>query len=141
MILDREEPYCFTARPLTAATLTVGFNDGISQPFVKFQDDDEQDPKREKFPGQTVINPGVLVLGQPGDTSTSGRPSWAKNGSFLVYRHLKQLVPEFNQFLNDVVKALITRPHVTKEDLEKEINFLGARLMGRWKSGMIFVAS
>lgn len=81
----------------------------------------------------------MLVLGQPGDESQ--RPSWAKNGSFLVYRHLKQLVPEFNVFLKEAVLGSIFDPHLPalkdSEDLEKRVNFLGARLMGRWKSGMV----
>jgi Dyp-type peroxidase family len=117
-----------------------GFNDGISQPFVKFQDDDGQVPKRTELPGQTVVNPGVLVLGQPGDQSLATRPPWAKNGSFLVYRHLKQLVPEFNAFLKAVVLKSIFNPSLPSltdsEDLEKRVDFLGARLMGRWKSGL-----
>jgi len=116
-----------------------GFNDGISLPFVKFQDDDGQVPKRQELPGQTVVNPGVILLGQPGDLIT--RPPWTKNGSFLVYRHLKQLVPEFNTFLKEVVLRSIfdpAQPGLTSdaEDLEKRINFLGARLIGRWKSGL-----
>jgi Dyp-type peroxidase family len=113
-----------------------GFNDGISQPFVKFEDDPVQ--RRAKFPGQTVVNPGVIVLGQPGDTAP--RPPWAKNGSFLAYRHLKQLVPEFNTFLKGVVLSSIFGTLETgskdSEDLEKRVDFLGARLMGRWKSGL-----
>jgi hypothetical protein len=124
--------------------MTVGFNDGISLPYVKFADDDQQ--KRAPLPGQNVVNPGVLVLGQPGDQQT--RPSWAKNGSIAVYRHLKQLVPEFQEFLKSVVlSSIIVPPPVSEstsyssdsEDFQKRVDFLGARLMGRWKSGMISV--
>jgi Dyp-type peroxidase family len=118
-----------------------GFNDGISQPFVKFQDDDGQVPKRENLPGQTVVNPGVLVIGQPGDDFLSTRPPWAKNGSFVVYRHLKQLVPEFNDFLKAAVLGSIFDPPslpgiLGGEDFDKRVDFLGARLVGRWKSGL-----
>jgi hypothetical protein len=127
--------------------MSVGFNDGISQPYVIFADDSQQ--RRAPLPGQNTVNPGVLVLGQPGDQVT--RPSWAKNGSFAAYRHLKQLVPEFNDFLKSVVLSSITvpppvpgsqAPHSTgtdTEDFKKRVDFLGARLMGRWKSGMISV--
>ncbi|KAF8810963.1 Dyp-type peroxidase [Phlegmacium glaucopus] len=117
-----------------------GFNDGISQPYVKFEDDGEQKPtERKPFPGQIVVNPGVLVLGQPGDEST--RPSWTKNGAFVVYRHLKQLVPEFRTFLEQTVRqSIIINPSLPSlkdsEDFQKRVDFLGARLMGRWKSGM-----
>jgi Dyp-type peroxidase family len=113
-----------------------GFKDGISQPFVLFADDTQQ--KRTPLPGQRVVNPGVLVLGQTGDTVT--RPTWAKNATFLVYRHFQQLVPEFNKFLRDVVLSSIVVPPQpgstdSEEDIQKQINFLGARLVGRWQSG------
>lgn len=91
----------------------------------------------------------MLVLGQPGDASQLKRPSWAKNGSFLVYRHLQQLVPEFNSFVKDaVLRSIFDPPGLPNlaevEDIEqvlfngelaKRIDFLGARLVGRWKSG------
>jgi Dyp-type peroxidase family len=58
----------------------------------------------------------------------------------LVYRHLKQLVPEFNAFLKAAVLGTIVDPPqpglTDSEDFEKRVNFLGARLMGRWKSGL-----
>jgi Dyp-type peroxidase family len=112
-----------------------GFKDGISQPYCLFADDTQQN--RTPLPGQRVVNPGVLVLGQTGDNVT--RPAWAKNGSFLVYRHLQQLVPEFNKFLKDVVLSSIIippQPGTTDSgDIQKRVDFLGARLVGRWKSG------
>ena len=40
----------------------------------------------------------MILTGRPGDTTV--RPSWALDGSFLVFRKLKQLVPEFNAYLN-----------------------------------------
>ena len=74
--------------------------------------------------------PGVILLGQDGDeVPTSGaRPKWAINGSILAFRHLSQLVPEFNTFLeNNAIPGL-----PPKDGAE----LLGARFMGRWKSGM-----
>ena len=127
----------------SATALAVGFQDGISNPFVKIQDDDTK--KRTSLPGQTVVDPGVLVLGQPGDTLAPTRAPWTKNGSFLSYRHLQQLVPEFNAFLKDVVLSSIVTPPLPSatdsEDIQKRVDFLGARLVGRWKSGMISVTS
>ena len=57
------------------------------------------------------------------------RPPWAKNGSFLAYRQLSQLVPEFDKFLHDnpIVLSGLTR--------EEGSELAGARLFGRWKSG------
>jgi hypothetical protein len=123
-------------------TSTVGFNDGISQPFVKFEDDGDI---RKPRPGQTTVDPGVLVLGRKGDVAAKDRPVWAVLGSFVVYRHLQQKVPEFDKFLKDVVlKSIITPtpiPHgfTESDDFKNRVDFLGARLMGRWKSGTNFV--
>lgn len=65
--------------------LTKAYLDGISQPALcGFQD---------HLPGQEVIPPGIILHGHPGDTAASTRPLWAIDGSFLVFRQLKQLVP------------------------------------------------
>lgn len=72
------------------------------------------------LPGQSVINPGVILTGETGDSVT--RPSWAKDGSFLAFRQLKQLVPEFNSFL-------------TANPVNGSSDLTGARMIGRWKSG------
>lgn len=81
------------------------------------------------------MQPGVILLGRPGDheeTSPGGdastkpqqaRPAWAVDGSLLVFRYLHQRVPEFDSFLD--AKATNT---VSK-------GLLGARMVGRWKSG------
>ena len=50
--------------------------------------------------------------------------SWLRNGSYMVFRRLKQLVPEFRAF----VKQEASRLGIDEELLE-------ARLVGRWKSG------
>ncbi|KAJ7589975.1 DyP-type peroxidase [Mycena floridula] len=74
------------------------------------------------FPTQSpAIDAGHILLGEAGDGTT--RPSWAKDGSFLVFRQLKQLVPEFNSFLQTNAPS----------DMTPEL--LGARMVGRWKSG------
>jgi len=93
--------------------------DGISLPAVP--------ALTGQLPGQLVVDPGVLVLGQTGDTIT--RPAWAKNGSFFAYRQFTQLVPEFNKFLADNPIVLPGLPRDQGSEL------LGARFFGRWKSG------
>ena len=66
-----------------------GFQDGVSQPpVIGFNK-----PNKGEVPTQ----PGIFLLGEPGDVVK--RPTWAKDGSFLVFRKLKQLVPEFHDFL------------------------------------------
>ncbi|KAF7348508.1 DyP-type peroxidase [Mycena venus] len=70
-----------------------GFLDGISNPAVSGF-------TTNPMPGQSVISAGSILVGETGDTVTT-RPAWAKDGSFLVFRQLQQLVPEFNKFLTD----------------------------------------
>ena len=44
------------------------------------------------------LEPGVILISEQGD-KVANRPTWAKDSSFLVFRKLKQFVPEFNQFV------------------------------------------
>ncbi|KAJ7921946.1 DyP-type peroxidase [Mycena leptocephala] len=89
-----------------------GFLDGISNPTINAL------PGAK--PGQAVVPAGEIIVGQPGDNAT--RPAWAKDGSFLVFRQLKQLVPN-----NPIVEPGLTP--------EQGSDLLGARMVGRWKSG------
>ncbi|KAJ7270408.1 dye-decolorizing peroxidase precursor [Mycena rebaudengoi] len=99
-----------------------GFMDGISQPAVNGF-------TNPVLPSQTPVDPGTFLLGETGDPALNLRPTWAKDGSFLVFRQLQQLVPEFNQFLAD-------HPlDVDELTPEQGSELLGARMVGRWKSG------
>lgn len=99
--------------------LDFGYMDGIAQPAIKGFTSSPN-------PGQFVAQPGIILLGQDGDDTD--RPSWATGGSFMVFRQLKQLVPEFNQFLTE--NALEVDGLTAEEGAE----LLGARMVGRWKS-------
>lgn len=103
--------------------ISFGFLDGVSQPAVKGVD-------TAPNPGQETIGQGIILLGREGDGQLSQRPPWALDGSFLAFRYLHQLVPEFDLFLEK--NALVGAPS------QKEgADLLGARLVGRWKSGML----
>jgi deferrochelatase/peroxidase EfeB len=103
--------------PISNFDSSFGFNDGISQPFIEGFGD-------TVLPGQEEIRPGIVLTGHDGDTVT--RPTWAVDGSFMVFRKLTQLVPEFDAFLT--ANALAPGGPAGAE-------LLGARLVGRWKSG------
>jgi hypothetical protein len=105
---------------LTYILLDFGYLDGISNPAVEgFQ---------SPLPGQAVVPTGEILVGENGDAGIDNRPSWAKDGSFLVFRQLQQLVPEFNKFLTDnPIRAPALTPKQGSE-------LLGARMIGRWKS-------
>ncbi|MCJ1403005.1 hypothetical protein MMC11_006227 [Xylographa trunciseda] len=95
-----------------------GFLDGISQPAVQGFDTNPN-------PGQETVPAGIILLGREGDTVT--RPSWALDGSFISFRYLFQLVPEFNEFTK--ANAIPGLP------VEQGSELLRSRLVGRWKSG------
>lgn len=99
-----------------------GFLDGISQPAIN--------GFVSPLPGQTPIDPGHVLLNETGDSLT--RPAWAKDGSFLAFRQLKQLVPEFSTFLaNNPLNVSGLTP-------AQGSALLGARMVGRWKSVSTF---
>ncbi|KAL0066357.1 dye-decolorizing heme-containing peroxidase [Marasmius tenuissimus] len=99
-----------------------GYMDGISQPAI-------EGFNAGPLPGQFVAKPGAILVGEDGDFSSSGRPGWAKSGSFLAFRQLKQRVPEFNKF---VANNALSVPGLTQQE---NIDLFGARTVGRWKSG------
>jgi Dyp-type peroxidase family len=127
-----------------------GFKDGISQPaargrltsgsgfFLSPRVIDPSDPRSALFaePGQPLVWPGQFVLGYqlqdshnalnplPGVTPS---PPWAKNGSYVVVRRLKQDVPAFWKS----VSQLAGDPKFAAFGVER----LGALLVGRWQSG------
>jgi deferrochelatase/peroxidase EfeB len=116
---------------------SFGFNDGLSQPAI-------QDVDTKPVSGQETVPQGIALLGRPGDDGVVGspsgpgttRPSWALDGSFLVFRYLKQLVPEFNAFL-EANAIPVDLPIADGDPTGAEL--LGARLVGRWKSGTYWI--
>jgi len=139
-----------------------GFLDGVSQPGVRGRiSEDEhdvltlrqnpQEPLDQGKPGQDLLWPGEFIFGYPdqdplaaevkdpgvdsltgekwdGNKPSTDRPKqgpiWAKDGSFLVIRRLRQDVGGFHKFLADTATTIGTTPEL-----------LGAKLVGRWKSG------
>ena len=122
-----------------------GYLDGVSQPAVRGQID-------HLFPSETFLNPslnpnnpgqglpgadlhwpGEFVFGYPqqkptdvdapGAVADGGLP-WMKNGALMVFRKLKQFVPEFDGTVDAAAKHL-----------NMDAALLGARMVGRWKSG------
>lgn len=93
-----------------------GFRDGVSQPLI-----DGVDNKKAQRPGQQtkLFKPEEFVL-----SDLSGEQAWANEGSFMVYRRLRQDVKRFWQFMEEQSASLGMSP-------EK----LGAKFVGRWKSG------
>jgi Dyp-type peroxidase family len=115
-----------------------GFRDGVSQPGVRGF---TQAPK----PGQAMIWPGQFVLGLPRQDDADPDhpldplpcPDWAKNGSFVVMRRLRQDVDGFWQTMKDEAARIGAGPEFPGVDHTR----LASMLVGRWPSGAPFVLS
>lgn len=119
-----------------------GFKDGVSQPGIRGLTR-RQNPADDQqgVPGQDLLWPGEFVLGyptqirtpdpksgesgnvNPGPISRSG-PAWTADGSYLVFRRLRQDVAGFRDFL----AGAAADQGVSEERL-------GAKLVGRYPSG------
>jgi Dyp-type peroxidase family len=107
-----------------------GFHDGISQPGIRGRSAGRPDAV---MPGQDLLWPGEFVLGYPGQhPKDPDKPGpigrlpapWTRNGSYMVFRRLKQLVPEFHRFVASQAARLGMYPEL-----------LASRMVGRWPSG------
>ncbi|KAF8698268.1 hypothetical protein RHS03_07693, partial [Rhizoctonia solani] len=96
-----------------------GWKDRISNPWLK-----DVFCKCRRIPGQSAIDPEIILLRKC--------PEWAKNGSYLVFRKLAQLVPEFKNFLKEnPVKSFGGRTLSPEEGADLR----GAQFVGRWPMG------
>ncbi|MGI8429684.1 MAG: Dyp-type peroxidase [Solirubrobacteraceae bacterium] len=120
-----------------------GFKDGISQPGIAGITQSVKDGTDTIATGEFIIGyagqdghisgqsppPGPPPQPGPGYPGPAPAPApstadWMKNGSFVVYRRLRQDVGAFNQFVTQQAQALGMDPEL-----------LAAKLVGRWRSG------
>lgn len=134
-----------------------GFKDGISQPGIRGRVSsapldfltprliDSQDPLAltHAQPGQPLVWPGEFIVGEKypvqddfdvihPQPNVAPQPAWAANGSFLVFRRLRQDVAAFWRFMHDEAKVLASKYQALR-DLTAER--LAASIVGRWPSG------
>ena len=131
-----------------------GFDDGISPPGIRGRASEGADdyitprhiaqsqmPQHALFgwPGQDLVWPGVLLLGHPATSPdplipgvpAPSVPDWTRNGSFLVFRRLRQDVGLFWRTMKKEAQRLGKQPGFEgMGDVE-----LASRLVGRWPSG------
>ena len=116
-----------------------GFDDGVSQPGVR--DDRVTRPGIDDdtgLPGQDRLWPGEFVLGyprqaltpnadgestDPGEVAVNG-PAWTADGSYLVFRRLRQDVAGFREFVAD---------QAATEGIPTAV--MGAKIVGRYATG------
>ena len=129
-----------------------GFSDGVSQPGIRGRASGKQadfitpryiDHTPEAwlhgYPGQDLVWPGEFVLGYPASgpnplnpgPQLPCNPRWTRNGSFLVFRRLRQDVALFWQTMRDGARLLSRLSGFSELD---DVG-LASLLVGRWPSG------
>ncbi len=151
--------WCRTLPPPLKGHEHFGFKDGISQPGIRgraketepftkryidpadSQQQDETFPEQAR-PGQPLVWPGQFVFGYerqrpndkraPGVKAMQGVPIWARNGSYVVCRRLRQDVAAFDRFVADTAASMAAQ-NPTASPLEP--TQFASLLVGRWPSG------
>ncbi|SUX30570.1 Dyp-type peroxidase [Chromobacterium vaccinii] len=131
-----------------------GFDDGISQPGIRGRASEAKDDFITErhiapaatpdawlygLPGQDLLWPGEFVLGYPASSPDPlipgpvkrSQPDWSVNGSFLVFRRLRQDVSLFWGTMHSQASALATKPGFGGMSDE----MLASMIVGRWMSG------
>src|SRR5918995_1291621 len=131
-----------------------GFKDGISQPSIRGRLSDNatdyltprsmttvNDSNSPEFSleGRPLIAPGELIIGYPVQNFNHPRranlvdpcPQLLKNGSYLVYRRLRQDVAGFENFANRESQKLSNLPEFSNTSPTR----FKSLIVGRWPSG------
>jgi Dyp-type peroxidase family len=126
-----------------------GFADGLSQPFISGL------TRKASPPGVRHLRAGEFVLGYPNQSGrfpaspcvsrdphgilrpqgTSGLGDFGRNGSYLVMRQLEQNVNAFETCLVNFAASLAAGRNPTARELADLREWIGAKMVGRWKSG------
>ena len=121
------------ASPLDFGREHFGFSDGFSQPAIEGSD---RDPRGEGVPLSRgrwrLIRAGEFILGyedEDGTLPAAPDPPWGRNGTFTVYRRLRQDVAAFRRFLRAEAR-----------DFPGGEQLLAAKVVGRWQDGTPLVA-
>ncbi|MBI3269641.1 MAG: Dyp-type peroxidase [Planctomycetes bacterium] len=141
-----------------------GFRDGISELAIRGRHPEpphefvvprsipkgkgfEEVRKQFATPSKRLVWPGNVLFGYPRQdpndptqgvaTDFPAGPKWAANGSYLVYRRLRQDVEGFRRFLAETAASLQQSLGPDAPQPDK----LAAMLVGRWPSGTPFIRS
>lgn len=128
-----------------------GFADGLSQPLV------EGLSRQAASAGERAVKAGEFVLGYVNEFGQRPASPWVpvktdpsellarvpasdcadfgRNGTFLVLRQLEQAVGQFESFLDETAASLLRERGAPERDSEQLAEWIGAKLVGRWRSG------
>ena len=124
-----------------------GFADGVSQPGIRGRIDtntaltpSNSPDENQGDPGQDLLWPGEFVFGFSGQDPNAPKfevqgpnkkppVDFMQHGSFLVFRRLRQRVPEFHS----AIKAASQKIGAGFEAADPDL--LASQMVGRWRSG------
>jgi Dyp-type peroxidase family len=127
-----------------------GFVDGISQPAIEGYHQSSSSLHKVKagefllgypneyglYTDRPLVRPSLDPRGLlPLDVEQSPRRDFGRNGTYLVFRQLKQDVPAFRKTLDDLTR----NPNGTPDPEAREL--LAAQMVGRWPSGASLIVS
>jgi Dyp-type peroxidase family len=111
-----------------------GFLDGVGQPVIEGTGRETKQVDRTGH--ATVIKAGEFILGYENEMLkadlvpyTQQIKDFGKNGTYLVFRQLEQHVSKFWNFIDEATR------NASGERVLSEQEKLGAKIVGRWKSG------
>jgi Dyp-type peroxidase family len=131
-----------------------GKRDQPEDPTKPASKDNKIQPAQGK-PGQDLLYPGEFIFGYPRQIPTEDEkadglnpnpgpdsllgidgkkraaPDWARDGSFLVFRRLRQDVGGLHQFLHDAAQQL----KIPDSPEASGAQLVGSKMVGRWPSG------
>ncbi|HEX4930030.1 MAG TPA: hypothetical protein VFV62_04905, partial [Gaiellaceae bacterium] len=123
--LEQTPPGFSLVRRLGTADLDgfepFGFRDGISQPFVE--------GLGKTGPREQTVRAGEFLLGYENEYGQTAEAPLLRNGSYLVFRQLRQDVPGFWRFADEA-----TRRADGSSNPDARLR-LAAKMVGRWPSG------
>ena len=123
--LEQTPPGFSLVRRLGTADLDgfepFGFRDGISQPFV--------DGLGKTGPREQTVKPGEFLHGYENEYGQTAAQPLLHNGSYLVFRQLRQDVGGFWRFADEA-----TRRDDGSSDPDARLR-LASKMVGRWPSG------
>jgi len=140
---------------VTLATEHFGFRDGISDPVFRGQF--EADAERLAVIGAgkisegpyvqdkswSAIEPGEFILGHVDEGQefpvATEPAAFARNGTFMVLRKLRQDVEAFDREIRRL--AEIWKRHTGVTDDEEASETICAKMVGRWRSGIPLAAA
>lgn len=90
----------------------------------------------DRFDDANIIGQEVILIGR-GTHNTDEKNAWMRDGTFMCFRKLAQDVAKWNAFVRNPLKGRTDVDAAKVASLDIDPQMIGARMVGRWPSGML----